>query len=436
MLKFVLEKTGWNAVFFLFLVLFGMYGYSVPISVFFNLDIGWHRVAKLSTWQKVDESLFSFLISNQLAMLGILVTVLLFVKRKFLELPIAKDGNVGKSYLQLAIIAGFLSSFSEGLNFFRVGGLSAIANGKAFYQGAVNDLVLNVPYEGFFFISVGLFGIYIKSVGPGLMSKIQKSLVYLMSIAFVLWVNIKIGERGMLVVAIVILLLAYTIGIRIKKVKGPLILGGVVLYVIFNSLTLLRENDVKYKGIFNFIDNYGERLVRLMNPANTEFGASALNYRIYIDKRPDDFTYKLGTTYAEILWAFFPTYVYPNKPKSIIYEFRDTYFPERKKLGSTAGTGFSSLMEAHMNFGYFGPFITYLIASLFLIAFEIRRKRSDFLSKILYLLLFNIYLIYSRSASQYILATLVFYIVQLLMVWITYRLVPKTFFKYLNLNED
>lgn len=436
MLYFVLKKTGWNSVFFLFLILFGLYGYSVPISVYLGLDIGWHRVEKLSSWQQVDYSLISFLISNQLAQLGILITIIVYVKNKYFKRPthIPEEG-LKRSYLQLAVVAGFLSSVCEGINFIRAGGFSTIAKGKAFYQGAVNDLVLNIPYEGFFYISVALFGLYLKSLRPTTYSWFNAVLMYFISIVFILAINVMIGERGTLVVAIAIFFLSYTFDRRITRIKRGLFFFGLFLYVVFNILTLLREKDISYKGATHFVTNYGERLMRLLNPANTEFGASALNYRIYIDKRPEDFEYFLGATYTEVFWAFVPTYVYPGKPLSIIYIFRDTYFPERKSMGSTAGTGFSSLMEAHMNFGYFGPLITYFLSSLFLILFEAKRTKAGLYPTLVYLLLFNIYLIYSRSASQYILATLIFYIVQIFIVWVTYRLVPKNIFSYLRIDE-
>lgn len=433
-LRFVLKRTGWNSVFFLFLILFGLYGYSVPVSVYFNLDIGWHRVAKLSTWQMVDNTLISFMVSNQLAFLAILLVIAMYVKRKYLEIDQNRTIVEKRSYLQLSIIAGIFSSLSEFLNFYRVGGFKAIANGKAYYQGAVNDLVLNIPYEGFFFISVGLFGLYLNSVNQSILSRFYDIISYLISISVVLLVNISIGERGSIVVALVIFMLAISYNKRFTRIRGALFFYGFILYLAFNVLTLLREKSITYEGLRPFLNEHGERLTKLMNPANTEFAASALNYRIYMDKRPEDYKYRLGATYAEVFWGFIPTYVWPGKPTSIIYQFRDTYFPERRKQGSTAGTGFSSLMEAHMNFGYLGPLITYLLSALFLIYFETKKGKPGLYHSLLYLLLFNIYLIYSRSASQYILFNLVLYNIQLLIVLVAYRIVPKRAFEYLKLN--
>jgi len=417
------------------MILFGMYGYSVPISVFFDADIGWHRVEKLRTWQKVDATLFSFLISNQLALLATSFLYLVFVRRKIMRLPSESQQLPNINYFRFAIIAGVLSSLSEGLNFVRAGGFGAIGQGKAFYQGAVNDLALNIPYEGFFYISIALFAQFFASV----QRKSDKYLTYLppflLSIAFVLFINLAIGERGTLLVSIVIFVLGYTIKKRIVKIGFSYLVLLSFLYVAFNVLTLLREKSVEYKGFGKFFATYDQKLYKLMNPANSEFGSPALNYRIFINQKPDDYDFKLGKSYTEITTAFIPRYVYPNKPKGIIFEFRDQYFPERKAMGSTAGTGFSSLMEAYMNFGYVGPFIVYLIFMFFLIYMESKRGREQLFADLLYLLLFNVFLIFSRSASQYILYTLFLYIGQILVVAMVYKLLPKQVFKILKTTD-
>ena len=172
-----------------------------------------------------------------------------------------------------------------------------------------------------------------------------------------------------------------------------------------------------------------------MNPANTEFGSPALNYRIFFDRKPKDYEFKWGKTYTEISVAFIPTYIYPGKPKGIVFEFRDRYFAERKELGSTAGTGFSSLMEAYMNFGYFGPFLIYSISIFLLIYVESKKGRNNMFINLFYLLLFNIFLIFSRSSSQYILYNLIFYLVQIGIVVVVYKVLPKKAFTIFKLAD-
>ena len=392
LLYHTMRAVGVNSVLFLFMILFGLYGYSVPVSVFFEADIGWHRVAKLSTWEKVDDTLFSFLLSNQLALLAITLLYFFFVNKR-----IMREGNQGDDpskiiYYRIAIVAGILSSLSEGLNFVRAGGFSTMFKGKAFYQGAVNDLALNIPYEGFFYIAVALFGQFFAST-KSKVKYITYLPYFLGSISFVLFVNIAIGERGTLLVAMVVFTLAYTIKQRIRSIKPKYIVLLAILYALFNVFTLLREKSIVYEGLGSFLKDNKEKLYKLMNPANTEFGSPALNYRIFFDRKPKDYEFKWGKTYTEISVAFIPTYIYPGKPKGIVFEFRDRYFAERKELGSTAGTGFSSLMEAYMNFSYFGPFLIYSISIFLLIYVESKKGRNNMFINLFYLLLFNIFLI-------------------------------------------
>jgi len=425
LLYYTMKSAGVNSVLFLFMILFGLYGYSVPISVFFEADIGWHRVAKLSTWQTVDFTLFSFMLSNQLALLAIALLYLFFIKRRTMNILNSDYKEPKFSYFYFSIIAGLFASFSEALNFFRVGGFNAINNGKAYYQGAVNDLVLNIPYEGFLYISIGLFAMFFASLGRSMDKYVIYVPIYLTSIFFVLFTNLLIGERGLLVVAMVIFFLGLTIKTRITQVKFIYFVLIGLLYVAFSFLTLLREDRIKYEGFTKFVTTYETTLLRIMNPANSEFGAPALNYRIFMDLKDPDYHYKFGATYLEISTAFIPTYIYPNKPIGIVYEFRNTYFPERRKQGSTAGTGFSSLMEAYMNFGYFGPFVIYLFFLFVLVYLESKRANENIFINLFYLLSFNVFLIFSRSSSQYIFQTTIFFLVQIAAVVMVYKVLPK-----------
>lgn len=434
-MRFIKKQVGWNSIYFFFLLLFGLYGYSVPLSVFFNLDIGWHRVEKLSTWEQVDFTLISFLISNQLAFLAITIVSAIFINKRSMRQKSHEPQKLKLIYFELSLLAGAIASVSEAINFIRVGGLSAIVQGKAFYQGAVNDLVLNIPYEGFLFMSAALFSIFF-SYTNGKDRWLRYFLPYVLSVIFVLGINLLIGERGTLVVFGATFILGYYLRIRLKIIRAKVIVLFLIIYAGINVLTLLREPTVKFNGIWEFWGKYNQKIFWLMNPANTEFAASALNYRIFIDRKEEPYKYKWGNTYSEFIWAFVPTYIYPDKPQSIIYEYRDKYFPERRSMGSTAGTGFSSYIEAYMNYWFFGPFLVYFILAAVLIYLESNRHRSSLLMCLIYLLSFNIVLIFSRSASQYVLSTAISYTLQILVLVMVYQLIPKKFLKLLSSTNE
>ena len=198
-----------------------------------------------------------------------------------------------------------------------------------------------------------------------------------------------------------------------------MILGLGVLYLAFNILTILREPEKEFTSIESFYHENGNLLGRLMNPSNTEFGAAAYNYRLFTS---EDFKYKYGTTYLETILSPIPTYVYPKKPKSISYVYRDKFNADRKKQGSIAGTGFSSLLEAYINFWYFGPFIIYFFLGIVIVLLENYRNTNRIFIDVFYLISFSLFMIFSRSASSYILLKLMFYIFQILSPIILYQI--------------
>ncbi|MEZ4915505.1 MAG: O-antigen polysaccharide polymerase Wzy [Chitinophagales bacterium] len=344
---FKIKNTyGYNSLIFLFLVFFGLYGYSIPISIFFELDIGWYKIDKFFYWDKIDSTLFSFLISNQIALLALILSNEIIARYNFYVKDNAENDKL--NIFHLSIVAGGIASLFEIIHFFRVGGMRAIVKGKAFYQSAVNDLILNVPVDGFFYIAFGLFFLYQAKQNK---FDLRKLFVFILSISFYLFVNLSIGERGTMIVAMAVSFLAYTFYFKITKVRWYIPVLLLISFVLFNIVTVLREPDNTFGSVKQFIENHGKKMVYLFNPSNTEFGAAAYNYRLYTS---EPFEWKKGSTYLEIIVSPLPTYIYPNKPQSILYEYRDKFNAERKEQGSIAGTGFSSLLESYINFSYFG----------------------------------------------------------------------------------
>jgi hypothetical protein len=112
-----------------------------------------------------------------------------------------------------------------------------------------------------------------------------------------------------------------------------------------------------------------ERIVSALIPGNNEFGAAFGNFSEYykFNKKPVYF----GETYLRGMSTIIPSWLYPGtKPKSITYEFRDSFFPSEAQRGAIAGTGFSGLLESYMNFGLIGPFLIYSAIGYLLICLE------------------------------------------------------------------
>jgi oligosaccharide repeat unit polymerase len=423
-INFIRIRHGINSLFFAFMFFFGLYGYSIPISIFFGLDIGWHKVVKFKLWDQIDPTLFSFLISNQLALLALIVSHYFFDFKKveYNTKPL-KETFQSKSFLYLSLLMALVASGSEFLNFMRIGGLKALNTSKAFYQSSVSDLALDIPSQGFFYIAVALFALCI----PFQLKKIRLILFFLILSSFFLFVNLKIGERGALVVAFAVAVLGYTYFHKIKTVKSSYFILGLLFFFLFNILTIVREPTASFTGL-SFFKEQQRKLIYLANPANTEFATSAYNYRLYLDAIDNEFEPKLGASYIEVAVGMVPTYFIKDKPQTIAYEYRDMFHSERAQKGSIAGTGYSSLLEAYLNFHYLGPFIIYFLLGICLLFLEKFKYYPSVSFSLVYLMMFNIVMIFSRTASKSILNTLIFITAQMVVTYIIYKLFFKNKF--------
>lgn len=407
---------GLNSIYFLFLMFFGLYGFSIPISIFFGLDIGWHKVAKFPLWDQIDPTLFSYLISNQIGLLALVFSYFFFSKvipeRKKLKQPKYLDRNI----LYLSFTMSALASISQLANFIRVGGFKSVAKGKAYYQSAVSELPLDISADGLFYIAVALFSISLIHHS----NKLKNSAIFIALGSFYLLLNIMIGERGALVVAIAVAALGYTYFDKVKWPKLRYVIIGAIAFFFFNVITILREPYASFNGL-SFFSDYSQKLIHLANPANTEFSAAAYNYRIYLNE-VDEIDYRFGNTYMEIAVGMMPTYVLKDKPQTITYEYRDRFHSERKEQGSIAGTAFSSLLEAYLNFHYWGPFLIYLLFGTVLILIESFKFYPSAFSHVYYLMFFNIVMIFSRTGSKSTLSNLIFITAQVILTYMLYRL--------------
>ena len=94
-----------------------------------------------------------------------------------------------------------------------------------------------------------------------------------------------------------------------------------------------------------------------------------------------------------------PRLIWPDKPQTTWVDFRDTFFPEYAQLGATGGTGYSSVLEAYVNFGTIGVLIVYLLLGLVMGCLEIARQRSKSLMfSLFYLLMLPVAMLFHRTS--------------------------------------
>ncbi|MEN6396184.1 MAG: O-antigen polysaccharide polymerase Wzy, partial [Methanoregula sp.] len=112
-----------------------------------------------------------------------------------------------------------------------------------------------------------------------------------------------------------------------------------------------------------------KRTFKFMNPGMNEFGAAFGNFSEYV--KSGDSTRRWGKTYVTALAVPVPSFLYPGeKPRQITYEFRDRFFSSERARGRIAGTAFSSVLEAYMNFGTAGVLGVYFLVGMALVFLE------------------------------------------------------------------
>jgi len=409
---FILIKfSGFNSITFLFLFLFGLYGYSVPLSILFKADIGSYRLSDILDWFDVTKSLYSFILINHLALLGMSFAYLINHNKLASESNCAvSENNNNEELKNLSIICGIISSIFELINFIRVGGFPTLDQGKLVYESAVSDLSLTLPSDFFCSLSFIFLAISIHKI------KLLDFIFTLCSNAIYLSIYLYIGERGTIFTIILLLLIGLTFYNKIIKIRPFYVLGLSVLYLFFLLFTVYRNifslglnENITFKMTKDYICENKNVVLFVLNPANSEFGTACLNYRVNYEQNSDH-SLKFGKTYLHFYTQLLPQSINPFYDKAVITEYRDKFFPERSLNGSIGGTAYSSLMEAYINFGLLGGFLIYFIIFFFLIRMEIYRwKNNGLFIHVFYMILITSVLLFHRSTFEYVIYNLILF---------------------------
>lgn len=368
--------TGFNSILSIFLCFFFIYTFSVPVSIL--LGFGYNFFDMTEFYMQ------DYLLQAYLCYLGVAVGILMFQH----TIP-ASSGVEDRRWqldinpqllINLGLFLGVISSLMEVINVIRAGGVSSLYAGKAIYQESMGDVEFTLPSRYLCDLAAAIWGIGIAQRNR---VRVADFMVFIGAISLLLCICLIAGQRGPLLGWLMILFGSVTYFRNIKKISFKIGVGLLVVYVvmsmIFNYRSLISQymstGDLSASKTFNNSD----RLSRNFNPANNEFGAAFGNFNVYIKathNRSADLYF--GTTYLQGFLIVIPGFMYPGeKPKQITYEFRDKYFSVLAERSRIAGTGFSSLLEAFMNFGYFGSFLFFILVGRFFVYLESRRMRRD-----------------------------------------------------------
>jgi len=305
---------------------------------------------------------------------------------------------------QTALVSVVLASVMELINFFRAGGLQTLALGKGAYIGAISDAGLILPSDTFFIIGIICLAILI-------IKNNKISFYILLSLPYVA-IKFITGQRGGLFVPIFIIMLAffYYKDRKFYSLKN--------LFLIFISLGLLSimsiyksviintvSNDMDLTYFYNYQHNNDKNSI--LFSLFGELYAPSLNINEYLTANENERTLMFGESYLIGLLQPIPQFLFPiTKPKQITYVFRDKFFPSQAEVSSTAGTGFSSILEAMMNFGYIGVFLVYILVSrfIYLLEFFNRKKNNESFYTAIYLSFCLLAFTFHRFAFSFLFA--------------------------------
>jgi oligosaccharide repeat unit polymerase len=97
-----------------------------------------------------------------------------------------------------------------------------------------------------------------------------------------------------------------------------------------------------------------------------------------------------GESYYNSFFTWVPEFIWGNRPDDLSVQFAKEQIPDYYK---GLGLGFSPMAEGVMNFGFYGPFIHYLIVSLILILLMCYYNKLPY-KKQMFKLVFNLFLVY------------------------------------------
>jgi oligosaccharide repeat unit polymerase len=356
------EYRRFNMLIIFFLLFFSLYNYSAAISlIFFN------------TFYESNinqDSITVYLRMANLALIGIYIAVL-----------ISKGYRVGEAsttppvtQLHVRPLAIYLTISTavifEAVNFFRVGGLSTVILGKAVYQGKLSELFLTLPSSQMADVAMALLGLCLSG------RKDKKGLILTSLLLFspFLALTLFLGQRGPILGWIMILFFSYNLNKNIYNIKFKtlLLIGLSYLAMVGIYMTRAIAGHGLETGKISVVTEYVKegKFSDNANPANNEFGAGFLNFVNYV-RKPSELVTFPGESYIEGTVIIIPSFLYPgNKPEQITYRFRDKYFSGYGEKSSIAGTGFSSLLEAYINFGSIGVVLVYFLIGFLILKLD------------------------------------------------------------------
>ncbi|MHB1328577.1 MAG: O-antigen polymerase [Gemmatimonadales bacterium] len=198
---------------------------------------------------------------------------------------------------------------------------------------------------------------------------------------------------------------------KLASVAVVLLLAGLVVGVARAGIRHLRDIDVG-------------RSLFLLNPANSEFGATLATIGDVSSAVPSQDSYRGGTTYLEAFAVVVPRKIWPNRPPGAGEWYVERFYPEVAEAGGAYA--FSPVAEAYLNFGVTGIVVIFLCLGLIVSRLDrgVVRMAGNSTAAAFYGIGVFWLLMFSRLDSATLLKTVfVLTFGQMLVVWLIGRLI-------------
>ncbi len=402
----------------LFIIFHVLYGLAGPLNDMLGLG--------LPTRFGVTESAPSSFVRQQILSIGSFICVIsvlgMYIKPSCVRAPIAIVS--GRILFRMAVLLALIATVFYVINAYRIGGIAAVFSGKAAFQSDLGSISFTLPHHIVANISFAMMTSYI--IGGYSISKFRDISIYILSISVVLFSYVILGQRGPMLGWLVMIFVVYY-SYNVYRFKVSHIWMGITVYAVL-SLSFAIRSVLPYAvstGDIEAIWRIGlreENIIRSINPGTNEFGAAYGNYSAFVNDKNIEYP-QYGLTYIEALAVPIPGFIYPGeKPKQITYEFRDSYFPMFGDAGRIAGSGFSSILEAYINFGRLGSVIVYGVIGILIVLIEHKKKRLGMLGMVNYVSMSPLLQSFHRSAWGLVLGNVFWLLVMNIAVcWIVKR---------------
>ncbi|SHE67742.1 oligosaccharide repeat unit polymerase [Desulfofundulus australicus DSM 11792] len=390
--------TNFTVIFLTFSALYGLTG---PIAAYYGEGLP----NVFPTPYLVDNFLFHYSLAIIAMSVGLVVSASVKITRINVENQMPRWNE--RALLVIACAFAGIASLMEIVNLFRVGGIGVLLAGKAAYQSAVSDQTGTLPSVEITLLATTFLGLCLSAKNVTATVRMRRLHLIVLWLALAspeILILLVLGRRGSLLSLLVVLIISYSFFSPIKRINSKWFAIALTLYLIMGFMYGSRAQigHALATGELSALTmrmSKPEFWATSLNPANNEFGAPFGNFNTYVLSGMAELRW--GETYLIGLTIPIPRFIWPDKPQSIVYEFRDTFFSDWAQRGTIAGTAYSSILEAYVNFGTLGVPVVYFLIALAMGWLEKMRSRSRSLAfTILYLTLLPEAITFHRSSLE------------------------------------